>query len=110
MIKDRIEIDKSLIPYKFNIMLNSNNYGMEIRYNAEADLFTIGLYDSEDNIICTEPIIYGAELFQQHYQAGVYPTMRIIPTDESGKNTAVTWDNFNDTVFLVIENTGGDDE
>ena len=56
MRKDRILIEKSLIPYKFQIALNDTVFVLEIRYNAEADMFTIGLYDREDNLICTEPI------------------------------------------------------
>ena len=105
MRKDRILIEKSQIPYRFTISLNANTFMLEVRYNGERDIFTIGLYDKDGNLICIEPIIYGAELFKQHYQAGVYPAMQITPIDESGENTAVTWDNFNETVFLVIDNS-----
>lgn len=105
MRKDIIKIDKTLIPYKFAIPLGDVMYRFEVRYNAEADLFTIGLYDVDNNLICTEPLIYGAELFAKQYQPNVYPAMRILPIDESGEETAVTWDNFGKTVFLVIDNT-----
>lgn len=104
MRKDRILIEKSQIPYRFSISLNANTFLLEVRYNSERDLFTIGLYDSEANLLCIEPIIYGSELFKQHYKAGVYPAMRIVPIDNSGENTAVTWENFNETVFLQIDN------
>ena len=106
MRKDRILIEKSQIPYRFTISLNAVTFLLEIRYNEEVDLFTIGLFDKDSNLLCIEPIIYGAELFKQHYKAGVYPAMRIVPTDESGENSTVTWDNMNETVFLVIENGG----
>lgn len=106
MKKDRILIEKSQIPYQFSISLNAVTYQIEVRYNDECDLFVIGLYDKEGNIICYEPIIYGSELFKQHYQSGVYPAMRILPSDESGRNTAVSWDNFNESVFLEIDNVG----
>ena len=106
MRKDRILIEKSQIPYRFAIPLNATTFMLEIRYNAEVDLFTIGLYDREGVLLCIEPVIYGAELFKQHYKAGVYPAMRIVPTDESGENSTVTWDNFNETVFLIIDNAG----
>lgn len=108
MKKDRILIKKDMIPYRFWIALAAVRFGLEIRYNAEADLFTIGLYDSNKTLLCTEPVIYGAELFRQHYRAGAYPAVRIVPQDENGTNTAVGWDNFGETVFLMIENTGGD--
>ena len=32
--------------------------------------------------------------------------MRIVPQDVSGVNTAVTWANMNETVFLEIDNGG----
>ena len=106
MKKDRIIITKNQIPYRFSISLNLTTFMLEVRYNEDHDLFTIGLYDKEGALICIEPIIYGAELFKQHYQAGIYPTMRIVPLDESGSTDCVTWDNFNETVFLIIENAG----
>lgn len=106
MRKDRIQIKKSQIPYRFTIALNSKTFMLEIRYNTECDLFTIGLYDKLGTLICTEPIIYGVELFKQQYISGQYPAMRIVPLDESDANTAVTWDNFNKTVFLLIDNEG----
>lgn len=106
MKKDRIIINKSQIPYRFAISLNLTTFMLEIRYNEEHDLFTIGLYDKEGTLICIEPVIYGAELFKQHYQSGIYPTMKIVPLDESGNADCVTWDNFNETVFLIIENAG----
>ena len=106
MRKDRILIEKSLIPYSFSIALNDNTFILEIRYNGEADLFTIGLYDRRRKLICTEPVTYGAELFKPQYQAGIYPAMRIVPIDDSGNTQVVTWDNFNEKVFLTIDNAG----
>lgn len=106
MRKDRILIEKSMIPYRFSIPLNDTTFMFEIRYNSEVDLFTIGLFDADGKLLCIEPIIYGAELFKQHYKSGEYPAIRIIPTDESGENSAVSWDNMNETVFLAIDNGG----
>lgn len=106
MRKDRILIEKSQIPYRFSIPLDADKYLLEIRYNSEIDLFTIGLYNNLGKLLCVEPIIYNSELFKSHYKAGTYPAIVIIPSDESGTNTAVTWDNFNDTVFLLIDNGG----
>ena len=103
---DRILIEKEQIPYRFSIALNSTTFLIEVRYNEECDLFVIGLYSKDGTLICYEPIIYGAQLFKQHYLPGIYPAMRIVPFDESGENTTVTWDNFNKTVFLIIDNVG----
>lgn len=106
MKKDRIRINKELIPYKFTIAITDVTFILEIRYNTEADLFVVVLYDRDGNLICTEPIIYGAELFLPQYQPRIYPSVKIVPLDESGETTAVTWDNLDETVFLIIENVG----
>lgn len=105
MKKDRILIEKSNIPYRFSIALPVELYALEIRYNESADLFTISLYKNSE-LICIEPIIYGVPLFKQLYRPSVYPSLIIRPNDSSGENTRVTWANFNDTVFLEIENAG----
>lgn len=105
MKKDRILIQKANIPYRFSIALPSEMFELEVRYNKTADLFTIGLYKN-DSLICIEPIIYGVPLFKQLYQQGVYPSLTIRPNDSSGENARVTWANFNETVFLEIENAG----
>lgn len=105
MKKDRILIEKSNIPYRFSIALPLESYELEVRYNKTADLFTLSLYKNGE-LICIEPIIYGAPLFKQIYQQGTYPALIIVPTDNSGEAARVTWDNFNETVFLEIGNAG----
>lgn len=109
MIKDAIKINKSMIPYQFSIPLNNKVFVMEIRYNSECNLFTVALRDRDGNLICTEPLIYGSELFAAHYRAGKYPALAIVPLDESGKETEITWENMNVTVFLLLNNTEGDE-
>lgn len=106
MKKDRILIKKANIPYKFSIALPQAIFDLEVRYNKTADLFTVTLYKN-DTLICIEPIIYGVPLFKQLYQPEIYPPLIIVPKDSSGENSVVTWDNFNETVFLEIDNTGG---
>ena len=101
MKKDRILIKKANIPYRFSIALPSTMFELEIRYNTTADLF------KNDTLICIEPIIYGVPLFKQLYQPSAYPTLTIIPVDNSCENSRVTWANFNETVFLEVNNAGG---
>lgn len=111
MKRDRILIKKSLVPYKFDINLLDKTFKLSINYNSSADLFVIGLYDKDNNIICAgEPVVYGMPLFQSIYMPGVYPMLEIVPVDESGNTVRVTYDNFNDTVFLTVYNTGGDED
>lgn len=108
-MKDRIIIDKSLIPYQFEISLPSDTFIFHIKYNKVADLFTITLYKN-DELICTEPIIYNVALFKDIYQNGTYPVLEIIPFDESKEEVEVTWSNFGKTVFLSVFNDGDNDE
>jgi len=108
-MRDRILIQKDLIPYNFSINLGEVIFDIDVDYNETADLFTITLY-KDGELIVTEPIIYNVPLFTDVYMVGKYPVLTIVPYDESEQETAVTWDNFNETVFLSIDNVGDDDE
>lgn len=103
--RDRIEIEKSLIPYRMEILFGAELYTLNIQYNKTYDLFTIGLENADGEVICTaEPVVYGQPLWQDVQFPGGYPALRIIPWDESGQGNTVTWDNFNKTVFLTVDN------
>lgn len=104
MTKDRIEINKNLVPYSFNITLSGEVFEIGIKYNEFADLFTLSLTKNKELICSGEPLIYGTALFQDLYVNGKYPALRVVPFDESGENCTVTWDNLNETVFLIIDN------
>ena len=106
MERDTITINKELIPYEFDILLADETFKMKINYNNTADLFTVSLY-KDDELICVEPIIYGVPLFKDVFQPDKYPALDIIPIDESGETTAITYDNLSDTVLLIVDN-GGD--
>ena len=101
-----IEIEKEEIPYSFEIMLDSDTYTFEIMYNERQKMFTVSLYDSEDNpLVYGEPITYGKELFRDVRDLK-FPIDRIIPLDPAGKETEVTYENFGSTVLLVIDSEG----
>lgn len=102
-MRDRIHIKKSMCPYSFNIVLNGKLFGIRVDYNACGDFFTIDL-SHEDDLICSEPLIYGVYLFQDIYQPGKYPAINIIPLDESGQKSEVTFETLEETVFLSIDN------
>ena len=107
-MRDRIEINKELIPYTFDILLGGEMFNIRVDYNSYADMFTLTIYKDGELICAGEPVIYGVPLWGDVYEAGKYPAVDIIPLDESGEANAVTWDNFNETVFLVIVNQEGD--
>lgn len=105
-MRDRIPINKELIPYSFEIVLGNENFVFEINYGVSNDLFTVSLY-KDNELICTEPIICGVPLFSDVYRTGKYPRVDIVPLDESGTETQVNCGNFGDTVFLTIDDEGG---
>ena len=110
MKRDRISIKKELIPYSFNILLAGELFKMTVYYNESHDFFTVRL-EKDGEVICEgEPVIYGFPLFGDLYQYGKYPALDIVPLDESGENDTVTFESFNETVFLTIDNGGDTDE
>lgn len=106
MKKDRILITKSLIPYSFNILLADELFTLRVNYNEKRDFFTVALEKDGETICEGEPVVYGVPLFRDIYEAGKYPAVDIIPVDESGEQNTVSFENFNKTVFLTIDNCG----
>ena len=108
-MRDRIIIEKDLLPYSFDILLGGEWFNLEFHYNETADLFTVTLSKESEVLVYNEPIIYGVPLFADLYQSGIFPALDIVPWDESEQENTVTWDNFNETVFLTIKQGGEDD-
>ncbi len=105
MSRDRILINKNLIPYTFQILLENKWYTFDINYNSSADLFTVALACEGEVLTAGEPIIYGKPLFNDILHKKNVPAVMIIPVDEAGNTNKVTWNNFNDSVFLCLFNT-----
>lgn len=102
-MRDIIEVEKELIPYSFNIVLAGEEFNMAFDYNKTADLFTCTLSKNGEVVVYNEPLIYGVELFTDVYKADLFPAIAIVPIDESGHETAITYENFGKTVFLTID-------
>lgn len=102
-MRDYIEIEKSEIPCSFDIVLGAEEFNMEIKHNKAADLFTCTLSKGEQVLVHDEPLIYGTPLFKDVYDADTFPCVDIVPYDESGQNTAVTFENFGTSVLLTID-------
>ncbi|WP_332649657.1 phage baseplate plug family protein [Lysinibacillus sp. 54212] len=105
MNKEYIEIEKDLIPYRFETELGAELFEFEVHYNAHGDYFTVDLFKDGEVLVHGEKIVYGQSLFSEIYDER-FPAPEIIPIDESGKETRVGWDNLNKTVFLVVDNDG----
>ena len=108
MKKDRILINKTMIPYSFNIVLGSVLFHITVHYNQNHDFFTLKIEKDGETICEGEPLVYGKTLFSDIYVSGKYPAVDIVPLDESGQEVAVTSANLGETVFLTIDNAGGE--
>lgn len=97
-----LEVKKSLLPYRCNIVLGGEPFTLRFNYNATAELFTVDLYKNGELVCAGEPIIYGVEMWGDVYQPDRYPNVSIIPLDPSDENNAVTYDNLGETVLLIV--------
>lgn len=102
-MRDIIEVDKELLPYNFDIVLAGEEFNLDFSYNSKADLFTCTLSKDDEVLVYNEPVIYGVEMFADVYKSGLFPMVAIVPLDEAGNETAVTYENFGKTVFLTID-------
>lgn len=96
-----IDIDKSQIPYEFNIKLSARTYTIGVNYNAECDFFTIDLYRNGVAIVLGEKLVYNNPLFSNAQYKNI-PDISIVPFDLSGEADTITFDNLNETVFLYL--------
>ena len=99
-----IEIDKELIPYKFEISLADELFTFEVNYNEEFDYFTINLYKNDEVLVLGEKVVYGRPLFLTCLDK---PKIDILPYDVTGTIERVTFENMNEEVFLFLV---GDDD
>lgn len=104
MERDRIIIEKSIVPCTFDILLGDEVFNLTVNYNAKHDFFTVALEKDGETICEGEPLVYGFPLFHDFYQVDRCPAIDIVPIDESGEQNAVTFKNFGETVFLTVMN------
>lgn len=98
-MRDCIEINKELIPYRFNILLADEWFELLVDYNKTADLFTVAFY-KDGELVAVEPMILDVPFFADTYQPG-FPAITITPSSATEK--AVTYENLGDSVLLTID-------
>lgn len=103
-MRDRIIVDKTLIPYNFDILLGAELYNLGFDYNEEGKFFTASLSRNDEVLVSSEKMIYGNKLFAS--VPHLSPVLDIVLYDESGKNTEITYENFGESVFLTIQQGG----
>lgn len=99
-----LEVNKDLLPYQCDMVLNDELFTLHFNYNATAELFLVDLYKDGELICAGEPMVYGVPLWNDVYQSGRYPSVMIIPLDPSETSNAVTYDNLGETVLLIVTN------
>lgn len=103
-----IPIEKRNIPYQFDIALGVDIFTFEVNYNERFDFFTLDLMKDDQVLVQGVKLVYGVPVF-----AGIedhrFPVPLIVPIDEAGKEKAVTWENFGETVFLAYGEGDGDE-
>ena len=100
-MNEYIDIDKNEIPYAFEVELGGDIFEFEINYNAAYDFFTVDLFKGEFPLVIGEKLQLNRPLFRNRTHIDL-PTVILIPKDRAGVANRITYDNFNDTVFLYI--------
>lgn len=98
---DYINVDKSLIPYSFDITLKGETYTFEVNYNSLNDFFTLNLIKNGEIIVLGEKLLYGKPLFLTASYKDI-PKIDIIPYDLAENTERITFENFNESVFLYL--------
>ena len=101
-----IETDK--VPYNFHIKLGDRTFIFTIKYNAQAELYTVDLkVAATREILCYgDPILYGRQLFNT-VEDERFPQPVIIPYCIHGNEDRVTKENLGKTVQLYLHKRKG---
>ncbi len=98
-----MDIDKSNIPYRFQMDLKSKTLGFEIRYNTVFDYFTMNVFDKEWNVLASgKKLVIGVNVLSAIYDEAVPEGIEIIPYDLSATVDRITWENFTQSVKIYI--------
>lgn len=105
-MNEYINIDKPEIPYAFEVELDGTVYGLEINYNQSFDYFTVDLLKDDTALVIGEKMVLNRPLFRNFVSIDLPNKTQLIPLDRAGNAKRITWDNFNETVFLYVVGDG----
>lgn len=110
---DIIEIDKTLIPYKFKIKFSNGTFQFGIRYNDYSDRILVDLYNENGELIHdNEELVYGIPLFKSVMEDvngnlnNDYPIKYIQPLSTDGSEVVCNLANLGETYFLAVRPRG----
>lgn len=101
-----IEINKSQIPYKFEIKLSSRIYEIVINYNFLFDFFTADLMLNNVTLIKSEKLVLNQFLFRdvcedkEHNINSDFPKELLFIGTNDETISRISYDNLGETVFL----------
>lgn len=110
MPRDRIPVNKDIMPYSYEIQLGEQVFSLEFNYNSRRDLFSCNLYRDGELICAGERLTYARTLFEDVYVIPTYPPITLVPLDESGTTNKVNWENLDVTVFVTVDDQDDDPE
>lgn len=96
-----VPIQKNMAPYRFEILLGVEPFEIEVRYNADFDFFTVDLYKDGEALVYGEKLVYGVPLFVDVFDQR-FPVLQLLPKDDAGLETRVSYQNLGETVFLQV--------
>lgn len=96
-----IEIEKDLIPYRFDIDLSDELFSFEVHHNERFDYFTVNLEKDGETLVLGEKLMLNKVMFSALTDPRL-PKVYLIPIDESGEADRITFDNMGVKVFLFM--------
>lgn len=103
-----IDIEKALIPYRFDVSIQNEIFTMEVHYNPDYDFFAIDLEKNGEALVTGEKLVYGQPLFRDVADHR-FPGLPLVPYDESGQRQEVNAETLSESVFLFIMDANGGD-
>ncbi|EEI19568.1 hypothetical protein G8J22_02365 [Lentilactobacillus hilgardii] len=101
-LRDKLIVNKDSLPEDFTLPSGTDDFELILFYRPRYDNFYFDLYDANgEPLIKGEKLVYGMPLWNINDTR--LPTETIIPMDESGIETDVSWDNFQESVFLYYD-------
>lgn len=107
-LRDYIPINPILSAQTFSLDIGLITYNFKVNYNELGDFYTIDIYDFNNQpIVLGEKLTYGLRLWSGIDNPNL-PSADLVPFDEAGNETRVSQSNLNRTLFLFIDDIGGD--
>lgn len=101
-----IEIDKTLVPYSFNVELSGLVYTFTINYNFLFDYFTVDLALGDTILVSGEKLVLNEILFRDLVEDkdgnlnSNFPSEILFPAASDDSIERITYDNFGSEVQL----------